>query len=144
MPPSLEAPDPKECILAREVYEYACFISIESGNVEEFERHFNSLKFYYNELNDVIPESNKKNTVLGLWLLHLLSTNKFHSELHAIPMKDHSDPYINIPVSLEMHFNDGNYNKILATKKNVNREEYNFFIDKFIDTVRSELSLIHI
>ena len=78
--------------------------------------------------------------ILGLWLLHLLSSNKFHSELQAIPMEEHSDPYISIPVSLEMHFNDGNYNKILATKKDVNRDEYNFFIDKFIDTVRSEIA----
>ena len=134
------APDRDECVLAREVYEHACLISIEAGDVDSFERHFKSLKFYYNELWDVIPDSENRNILLGLWLLRLLSSNQFHSELQAIPMEEHKDPYINIPVSLEMHFNDGNYNKILATKQDVNRDEYNFFIDKFIDTVRSEIA----
>ena len=36
LPPSPVNPDPKECILAREIYEYACFMSIETENVEEF------------------------------------------------------------------------------------------------------------
>ena len=55
-------------------------------------------------------------------------------------MEDHSDPYISVPVNLETHFADGNYSKVLATKKNVQREEYNFFIDKFIDAVRNEIA----
>ena len=40
LPPSTHQPDPKECILAREVYEYACFMSIEAEDVNEFERNF--------------------------------------------------------------------------------------------------------
>ena len=89
-----------------------------------------------------MPESSKKNSVLGLYLLYLLSQNKiseFHVELQAIPSSDHSNIYINVPVSLEQYFVDGNYAKVLATK-NVPLDAYNFFIEKFIDTVRTEIA----
>ena len=134
-------------MLAREVYEYAVFLCIETGEIDQFERNFLTLKFYYNECKDILPESNKKNTALGLWLLYLLTNQKqqegrcqFHGELQRIPVEDHSDPYISVPVNLETHFVDGNYSKVLATKKSAQRDEYSFFIDKFIDAVRVELA----
>ena len=80
--------------------------------------------------------------MLGLYLLYLLSQNKiseFHVELQSIPSSDHSNIYINVPVSLEQYFVDGNYAKVLATK-NVPLDAYNFFISKFIDTVRTEIA----
>lgn len=89
-----------------------------------------------------MPESSKKNSVIGLYLLYLLSQNKiseFHVELQAIPSSEHSNIYINVPVSLEQYFVDGNYAKVLATK-NVPLDAYNFFIEKFIDTVRTEIA----
>ena len=89
-----------------------------------------------------LPESAKKNSVLGLYLLYLLSQNKiseFHVELQSIPPKDHSNIYINVPVSLEQYFVDGNYAKVLSTK-NVPLDAYNFFIARFIDTVRTEIA----
>jgi len=38
LPPSTEKPDPKECIIAREVYELACEINMQSGDLETFKR----------------------------------------------------------------------------------------------------------
>jgi 26S proteasome regulatory subunit N12 len=125
-----------------EIYEYAVFQSIEEKDIRGFQRNYTTLNFYYNELRDVLPESSKKNSVLGLYLLYLLSQNKiseFHVELQAIPSSDHSNIYINVPVSLEQYFVDGNYAKVLATK-NVPLDAYNFFIEKFIDTVRTEIA----
>jgi 26S proteasome regulatory subunit N12 len=125
-----------------EIYEYAVFQSIEEKDIRGFQRNYTTLNFYYNELRDVLPESSKKNSVLGLYLLYLLSQNKiseFHVELQAIPPSDHSNIYINVPVSLEQYFVDGNYAKVLATK-NVPLDAYNFFIEKFIDTVRTEIA----
>ena len=125
-----------------EIYEYAVFQSIEEKDIKGFQRNYTTLNFYYNELRDVLPESSKKNSVLGLYLLYLLSQNKiseFHVELQAIPSSDHSNIYINVPVSLEQYFVDGNYAKVLATK-NVPLDAYNFFIEKFIDTVRTEIA----
>ena len=118
------------------------FQSIEEQDIESFERNYETLNFYYNELDSVLPQSTKKNSVLGLYLLYLLSQNKiseFHSVLQSIPSSDHTDLYINVPVSLEQHFVDGNYSKVLATK-NVPLEDYNFFINRFINTVRSEIA----
>lgn len=89
-----------------------------------------------------MPESSKKNSVIGLYLLYLLSQNKiseFHVELQAIPPSEHSNIYINVPVSLEQYFVDGNYTKVLSTK-NAPLEAYRFFIEKFIDTVRTEIA----
>lgn len=101
LPPSSKAPNPKEFIIAREIYEYACFMSVEVGEVEQFERNYQTLRFFYNEMKGVIPDSTKKNTILGLWLLYLLSQNKiseFHSEIESIPIEELSDPYITVPV----------------------------------------------
>jgi 26S proteasome regulatory subunit N12 len=81
--------------------------------------------------------------VIGLYLLYLLSQNKiaeFHAELQGIPSSEHSNAFINVPVSLEQHFVDGNYSKVLSTKNNVPLDLYNFFIDKFVDTVRTEIA----
>ena len=75
MPPC-EKLDMKECILAREVYELATFLSVEKQDIPSFERNFNVLKTYYDEFKDVIPESQKKYAVIGLYLLYLLAFNK--------------------------------------------------------------------
>jgi len=49
--------------------------------------------------------------------------------------EDHLDPHIQVPVQIEMHFVDGNYSMVLQTKSKVQREEYNYFINKFIESV---------
>ncbi len=68
--------DPKECILAREIYEYATFLSVEKKDIAEFERNICVLKSYYDEFEGLIPASQKKYAVIGLYLLYLLSFNK--------------------------------------------------------------------
>ena len=74
--PPCQVCDPKECILAREVYEYATFLAIENKDIAEFERNISVLRSYYDEFDGVIPTSQKKYPVLGLFLLYLLSYNK--------------------------------------------------------------------
>jgi 26S proteasome regulatory subunit N12 len=48
--------------------------------------------------------------------------------------------FIRVPVSLEQHFVEGSYNKILTQKQNVPLEAYHFFINKFIDAIRIEIA----
>ena len=94
-------------------------------------------------MQGVLPESNKKNTIIGLWLLYLLSSNKiseFHSELESLSAQDLADPHIQVPIEIEMHFVDGNYSMVLQTKSKVQREEYSYFINKFVESVRKELA----
>jgi 26S proteasome regulatory subunit N12 len=43
-------------------------------------------------------------------------------------------------VSLEQHFVEGSYNKILNSKQNVPLEAYQFFINKFVDAIRYEVA----
>jgi hypothetical protein len=75
VPPCVQC-DPKECILAREAYEYATFLSVEKKDIQEFERNISVLKSYYDEFDGIIPTSQKKNAIIGLYLLYLLSFNK--------------------------------------------------------------------
>ena len=44
--------------------------------IEEFERNIAVLKSYYEDFKEVLPESQKKNAIIGLYLLYLLSYNK--------------------------------------------------------------------
>ena len=68
--------DKRECILAREIYEFATELSVEKGDVEEFQRNFAVVKTYYDEFDGVLPPSQKKYAIVGLYLLYLLSYNK--------------------------------------------------------------------
>jgi hypothetical protein len=57
IPPCFDA-EAKECILAREVYEYATFLSVEKHDIAEYEQHMSVLKTYYDEqFRALIPDS---------------------------------------------------------------------------------------
>lgn len=144
IPPCFEA-DAKECILAREVYEYATFLSVEKQDIQEYEQHMSVLKTYYDEqFQALIPQSQKMYAVLGLYLLYLLAYNKiseYHTEIELIPVEEQrNNVFIQVPVSLEQHFVEGSYNKILSRKQNVPIEAYQFFVDKFVDAIRYEIA----
>ena len=75
----------------------------------------------------IIPESQKKYSILGLYLLYLLAYNKiseYHTELELIPAEEQNNIYIKVPVSLEQHFVEGSYTKILNQKQNVPLSAY--------------------
>ena len=91
---------------------------------------------------------------MGLWLLHLLTQNKwvtsfltvffriseFHTELELIPESEHKNMYLSVPIDLEHHFADGSYNIVLSMKQNLPLNSYRFFIDQFVNTVREEMA----
>lgn len=135
--------DMRECILARETYEYATFLAVEKEDIEGFERNFNILKTYYEEFDSILPQSQKKYSILGLYLLYLLSFNKiseYHTEIELIPFEELNNVFIKVPMSLEQYFVEGSYNKILGSKQNVPLQAYQFFIDKFVDAIRYEIA----
>lgn len=49
---------------------------METKDIEEFERNICVLKSYYDEFEGVIPPSQKKSAIIGIYLLYLLSYNK--------------------------------------------------------------------
>lgn len=109
--------DKAECILAREVYEYATLLAVEREDIEGFERNFTIVKTYYDEFDGILPESQKKYSLLGLYLLYLLSFNKiseYHTEIELIPFDQLDNVFIKVPMSLEQYFVEGSYNKILS------------------------------
>ena len=101
------------------------------------------MKTYYDEFSSVLPDSQKKYSVIGLYLLYLLSFNKiseYHTEIELIPYSELNNVFIKVPVSLKDYFVEGSYNKILSSKQNVPLQAYQFFIDKFVDAIRYEVA----
>jgi len=96
-------------------------LSVEKHDIQEYEQHMSVLKTYYDEqFRSLIPDSQKMYTVIGLYLLYLLSYNKiseYHTEIELIPIAEqHNNVFIRVPVALEQHFVEGSYNKILSQK----------------------------
>ena len=91
-------------------------ISSKKKDIESFERNFAIVKTYYDEFDGILPLSQKKYCILGLYLLYLLSFNKiseYHTEIELIPFDELNNVYIKVPMSLEQYFVEGSYNKIL-------------------------------
>jgi len=127
--------------MASEMLEMACYLSIRRTEMQGFERHVAQLKMYYNESQKETP-SDKKYQILGLYLLHLLASDRigeFHTELELIPVDDHENQYIKQPIQLERHIMEGNYAKILEAKKSVPQMYYAYFMDRLEDTVRTKI-----
>jgi 26S proteasome regulatory subunit N12 len=130
-----------ERALARDMLELACVFSIKKKDVLLFERHVAQLKMYYMDHQD-LGESAQKYPILGLYLLHLLASDRigdFHTELELIEIAQHDNTYIKTPVQLERHIMEGNYAKILDASKDVPHENYKFFMEKLMETVRSKV-----
>jgi 26S proteasome regulatory subunit N12 len=78
-------------------------------------------------------------TILGLNLLRLLAQNKiseFHTELELIDPEQLSNIYIKHPIQIEQCLMEGSYNKVWNSRSNVPAEEYLFFIDILMGTIR--------
>lgn len=126
--------------LAREMLEIACYLSIRRKDMQGFERHVAQLKMYTNGPQD--PKSDGKYQILGLYLLHLLASDRigdFHTELELISVDDHENSYIKQPIQLERHIMEGNYVKILEAKKDVPQKYYGYIMDRLEDMVRVKI-----
>jgi len=123
--------------LARDTLELACFLSIESKDVDGFERHVSQLTTYWGE-----QKSPFKLQIMGLYLLHLLSADKigdFHKELQLIEPADRESPYIMYPVKLDQYLTEGDYARILEPEKDIPAKYSKFFMDELLNTVRSKI-----
>ena len=79
-------------------------------------------------------------SIIGLNLLRLLAQNRlseFHTELETIePDQLVSNIYIKHPVEIEQCLMEGSYNRVLNARANVPANEYLFFMDILVDTIR--------
>lgn len=145
LPLASSSADDKKCLLVtREVMEIGAQYSIHIKDVPAFERYMASLKTYYWDYADLLTDSAKKNELLGLNLLCLLSQNRtsdFHTELELLPADVILDnPYISCPVRLEQFIMEGKYNMIKDIKDNVPSKWYKYFIEILLVTIQTEIA----
>ena len=92
----------------------------------------------------LVPESARLYMLLGLNLLRLLAQNRiadFHTELETIDVNQiNTNVYIKHPVQIEQWLMEGSYNKVWNARSNVPAEEYTYFIDTMVGTIRNEIA----
>lgn len=144
LPADRGQPSLQEFVLARDVLEIGAQLSIMQKDIPGFSRYMSQLKSYYLDYGTDIPESTYQQQLLGLNLLCLLSQNRvaeFHTELERLSITDiQNNVYIRHPIAIEQYLMEGNYNKLFLAKGNVPAENYNFFIDILLGTIRDEIA----
>ncbi len=135
--------DVRELVLARNTLEIGALWSIEKQDIPSFHRYVAQLKCYYFDYGATLDESPYMYQVLGLNLLSLLAQNRlaeFHTELELLPVDKLKDVYIKYPISLEQFLMEGSFHKVFLSKGNVPAENYRYFIDILIGTMRDEIA----
>jgi 26S proteasome regulatory subunit N12 len=74
-------------------------------------------------------------------LIRLLTLNRiadFHTLLESLPSKDliHENKFIRHPVDLEQRLMEGSYSKVWNARDEAPAEEYKFFVDSLMGTIR--------
>lgn len=91
-------------------------------------------------IRSALPPSESLEPLLGLSLLRLLSSNlisQFHTTLETLPPAlIASSPFIQHPVNLERWLMEGSYSKVWRARKEVPREEYSYFVEELMGTIR--------
>lgn len=143
LPSQNESLDQRELVLARNTLEIGALWSIENRDIPSFQRYIAQLKCYYFDYASLLPDSAYKYQILGLNLLCLLAENRlaeFHTELEQLPVEELKNIYIKHPISLEQFLMEGSYHKVLLLRGNVPAQNYDFFMDILIGTIRSEIA----
>ena len=144
LPPSKENPIQAEFELTREVNELEMELSCLCKNERAFELSYLQVKpFYFDYIKGILPkQSDKYLYYVGLYLLFLLSNNRttdFSTELELLDIRDKKNPYIKVSMDIEQCIVEGNYSN-LARLKNSNDENYNYYLNKFDDTIRYQIA----
>jgi len=141
--PEEKAQDQKILLLARETLEIGALWSIHVKDIPSFERYIAQLKTYYHDYSN-LPQSQRMYSIIGLNLLRLLAQNRlseFHTELETIePDQLVSNVYIKHPVEIEQCLMEGSYNRVWNARANVPANEYLFFMDILVDTIRNDIA----
>ncbi len=135
--------DAKELLLARETLEIGALWSIETRNIPSFQRYVAQLKCYYFDYGSQLPDSPYKYQILGLNLLSLLAQNRlaeFHTEMELLSVEELHNVYIKHPIVLEQLLMEGSFHRVFLSKGNVPAQNYIFFIDILMDTIRGEIA----
>ena len=105
-------------------------------------RHFNASNAPHPPSSSVLPPSKREYPIRGLNLIRLLTQNRiaeFHTTLEALPLPADSltsNPFIAHPVNLERWLMEGSYSKVWNAREEAPAEEYKFFVDSLMGTIR--------
>ncbi|KAH3678111.1 hypothetical protein WICMUC_001675 [Wickerhamomyces mucosus] len=141
-----------DLIISRSILEIGAISSINLKDFIKFSNYVSQLKvFYFNSVEE-LNKSIKKNKILSLYLLLLLSNGdivKFHQELefltYKIPKLD-SDLYLSYPINIKNWLLIGDYEKAISNILNESSEvkiklkEFNIFNETLLNTIRLEIS----
>jgi len=131
----------KDFLLARDILELATSYSMKIRDEKNFEKFVAQLKPFYFDFKDYLPASERMYSILGGWMLFLLSQGRlaeFHSEIEIIP--DLQNQYINYSIELERDLMEGRYHKVWKSRTSVPSRDYVFFLDKLSETIRKEIA----
>ena len=96
----------------------------------------------YNLYSYTLPPSKREFPIRGLNLIRLLTQNRiadFHTTLESLPLPAdgiNDNPYIRHPVNLERWLMEGSYSKVWNAREEAPAEEYKFFVDSLMGTIR--------
>ena len=133
-------------------------MSIRTRDVPSFDRYFSQLQTFYADYGHVslflrsihsnlpvpssesLPPSKREYPIRGLNLIRLLTQNRiadFHTTLESIdPDIINDNPFIRHPVNLERWLMEGSYSKVWNAREEAPAEEYKFFVDSLMGTIR--------
>ena len=106
-------------------------------------RHFPFVRCLYMETySSILPHSEREYPIRGLNLIRLLIQNRiadFHTTLESLPLPADeliANPFIRHPVNLERWLMEGSYSKVWNAREEAPAEEYKFFVDSLMGTIR--------
>lgn len=146
LPPSNEPINKDEFLIARNIIELEMesYLNKKDEGRNSFELSYLRVKQFYFDYKNLLPRSDKMLYFVGLYLLHLLASNRtseFCTELELLDLNDLKDRYICISRDLESCIMDGNYKHIASIKKTAEKlPHYNFFLEKLDDAIKVEIA----
>ncbi|KAK0190850.1 COP9 signalosome [Armillaria mellea] len=129
-----------------DILEIGAIWSIRSRDEPSFDRYFSQLQTFYNDYSSYLPSSKREFPIRGLNLIRLLTQNRiadFHTTLESLPLPADAigdNPYISHPVNLERWLMEGSYSKVWNARAEAPAEEYKYFVDSLIGTIRNEIA----
>ncbi|TFK76064.1 hypothetical protein BDN72DRAFT_831505 [Pluteus cervinus] len=139
-------PNKEDLVVARDILEIGAFWSIRTRDVPSFDRYFAQLQTFYTDYSSLLPPSKREFPIRGLNLIRLLTQNRiadFHTTLESLPIRADEiadNPYISHPVNLERWLMEGSYSKVWNAREEAPAEEYKFFVDSLMGTIRNEIA----
>jgi len=130
-------------IALRHFEELLISAGIKTKNFEEFENAYKRLRVYNEDLAHLLPKSQELDKITALYLLYLLSFNRFadfHTELEKVSDLDQQNQYIKFAIILEQSLAVGNYSNLFESRKTSPLPTFNVFLDRILETIRYEIA----